>query len=292
MTISRDQIIDTVKRQKTLPSIPDLVVRLEEELRKKEPSVQEVSHLLEQDPALSLRILSVANSAFYNRGKETTSVRQAMMRLGFAEIRRLAVAAMVVDNYKDFCGGSPALFWGHALAVAFATRAVSTFCTAPLEQDTIESAFTCGLLHDLGVMAFGQLYPSEYQALIVQLLREGGDICDLEMGTFGIDHGEVGAILMRGWDLPEAMCKVVEYHHRPWMSDASDLAVTLLTQLVHMADFICSNQGYGRRRQILPSAFDESAWDSLGLSLEKVPEIIARVAEEGKRSDVFMGAFG
>jgi putative nucleotidyltransferase with HDIG domain len=292
MSLTRDQIIETVGRQKSLPSIPDLVVRLEQELRKKEPSVSEVSRLIEQDPALSLRILSVANSAFYNRGKETSSVRQAMMRLGFSEIRRLAVAAMVVENYKDYCGGSPALFWGHSLAVAFATRAVATFCKAVLAPETVESAFTCGLLHDLGVMAFGQLYPAEYQALFVRLMRDGGGISELEMRTFGIDHGEVGAILMRGWELPETMCNVVAYHHSPWANHDADSTEMALTQLVHMADFICNNQGYGRRRQILPSAFDESAWESLGLSLEDVPEIIERVKVEGERSDVFMGAFG
>lgn len=65
-----------------------------------------------------------------------------------------------------------------------------------------------------------------------------------------------------------------------------------LSQLVHLSDFICDNQGYGRRRQVLPASFDESAWESLGLTLDAVPDIIDRVREEGERSEVFIKAFG
>jgi two-component system, cell cycle response regulator len=292
MTITREQIIEAVKHQKRLPSIPDLVMRLEKELQKKDPSIKEVSTLIEQDPALSLRILSVANSVFYSRGKEASSVKQAMLRLGFAEIRRLAIAAVLVENYRDFCGGSPALFWGHSLAVGLAARALTEFCSVKIENEITESAFTCGLLHDLGVMAFGQLFPSEYQAVVVKVLGRGGELSEAEIDTFGIDHGEVGAILMKGWELPDVMCKVVEFHHRPWRCNTENPSLMNLIYLVHLSDFICNNQGYGRRRQLLPESFDHMAWDALGLSLECVPEIIEKVRFEGERSQVFMNAFG
>ena len=292
MAISRDQIMAAVSTQKSLPSVPDLVIRLEAELRKDEPSVDEVAKLMEQDPALSLKVLSVANSAFYSRGKAAATVRQAMMRLGFSEIRRMAVAALVVDNYRDFSGGSPALFWGHSLAVAFATRAVAEFCSCELTDDAVEAAFTCGLLHDLGIMAMGQLFPAEHQTLVARHLRDGGDFCDLEIDEFGIDHGEVGALMMRNWSLPDELVEVVAHHHSPWMIAPDNVMRLHLTQLVHLSDFICNNQGYGRRRQVLPASFDESAWESLGLTLDAVPGIIARVREEGGRSEVFMKAFG
>jgi two-component system cell cycle response regulator len=289
MTLSREHIIDAVKRTRNLPSIPDLVLRLEEELRKSQPSIDEMTKIIEQDPSLSLRILSVANSAFYRRGKEASSVRQAMVRLGFMEVRRLAVAAVLVDNYKNFSGGSPKLFWGHSVAVAYATRTIAGFCAAKLDPQLVESSFTVGLLHDLGVLVLQMLYPTEYQELTGKQLLEGGDISDKEFEAWGIDHGEVASILMQRWELPSAICEVIQHHHHPW---SCPLLNKSMAQLVHIADFICNNQGFGRRLQVLPGTFDESAWDSLGLSLERVPEIIEKVKEEGERSQVFMGAFG
>jgi HD-like signal output (HDOD) protein len=289
MTLSREQIIEAVKRTKNLPSIPDLVLRLEEELRKSQPSIDEMTKIIEQDPSLSLRILSVANSAFYRRGKEATSVRQAMVRLGFMEVRRLAVAAVLMENYKNVSGGSSKLFWGHSLAVAFATRTIAGFCATKLDPQLVEASFTVGLLHDLGVLVFQMLYPEDYQELTGKQLLEGGDISDKESEAWGIDHGEAAAVLMQRWELPSAICEVVQHHHHPW---SCPLPSKPMAQLVHIADFVCNNQGFGRRSQVLPGAFDENAWDSLGLSLDRVPEIIEKVKEEGERSHVFMGAFG
>ena len=289
MTLTRERIIEAVKRTRNLPSVPDLVLRLEEELRKSHPSVNEITYIIEQDPSLSLRILSVANSAFYRRGKEATSVRQAMVRLGFMEIRRLAVAAVLIDSYKDFSGSSPQLFWGHSLAVAFATRIIAEFCQTRIDPQLVESSFTIGLLHDLGVLVLQMLYPKEYQVLVDDLLAEGGDISDREISAWDIDHGEVGGVLMQRWELPVAMCEAVQYHHYPYRCSGPS---KVMAQLVHLADFVCSNQGFGRRTQVLPVSFDETAWDALGLSLDRTQEIIEKVREEGERSQVFMGAFG
>ena len=292
MTITRTQIIEALNQQTSLPSIPDLVIRLEAELRSEEPSMNDIAEIIEQDPALSLRLLSVANSAFYRRGREVSTVRQAMSRLGFEEIRRLAVAAVLVNSYKDLGKENPTLFWGHSLAVAFATKAVAGFCSVPLLQDAVTASFTCGLLHDVGILALNQLFSREYQELRGKRVLEGGDINRLETETFGIDHGEVGGELMRQWELPEQMCKVVTLHHRPWECDPADTETFQIVQLIHISDFICNNQGYGRRRQILPDAFEDSAWNALGLSLDHVPDIINMVRVEGERSQVFMNAFG
>ena len=289
MTLSRDRIIEAVRRTRNLPSVPDLVLRLEEELRRRQPSINEVTSIIEQDPSLSLRILSVANSAFYRRGREATSVKQAMVRLGFMEVRRLAVAVVLIDNYKNASSESPGLFWGHSLATAFATKVVASFCRTKLDPQMVEASFTIGLLHDLGVLVLQTLFPKEYRALSEQLNDVGGEISKLELANWQIDHGEVGAVLMRRWELPETMCEAVQYHHQPWKSVAEDKNSVYL---VHLADFICNNQGFGRRTQTLPVSFDETAWDALGLSLNRVPEIIEKVREEGERSQVFMGAFG
>lgn len=292
MTLRREDILDALKKQTSLPSIPDLVIRLEAQLRSDEPSMNEIAEIIEQDPALSMRLLSVANSAFYRRGKEASTVRQAMTRLGFEEIRRLAVAAALVNNYKEFGSENPKLFWGHSLAVAFATKAVAEYCNTPLMEDAVSASFTCGLLHDVGILALNQLFARDYQEIRGKRVLEGGDINRLEMEMFGIDHGEVGGELMRQWELPEQMCNVVTLHHRPWECNPDDKTTYEMVQLIHISDFICNNQGYGRRRQILPEAFEDASWDALGLSLDHVPDIINRVRVEGERSQVFMSAFG
>ncbi|MCP4677217.1 MAG: HDOD domain-containing protein [Deltaproteobacteria bacterium] len=288
MALSRDKILAAVKKADSLPSVPDLIMQLEKELRKPHPSIAEVTKIIEQDPSLSANLLRITNSAFYRRTRETTTVRQAMMRLGFEEVRRMATAAVLVDGYKGFAGGNPKLYWGHCMAVSLACRAVAEFCTHEFSKDDIELVFTAGLLHDLGVLALYHLFPKEYAELMQTVLEKGGIAHDAEVNAWDIDHGEVGEVLTRRWKLPEPICQVARFHHRPWLCADEHRS---LIWLVHISNFICNNQGYGRKESGFPDAFDHGAWDALGLSLNQVPEIIEKVQEEGERSATFINAF-
>ncbi len=289
MTVTRENILKAAKKVSDLPSFPDVVVRLEHELGKHMPSLREVARIVEQDPMLSAQFLRVANSAYYSRVKATTSIAGAVNRLGFIEARKLAIATALIDRYKQHGGERPDLFWGHSLAVALATRAVSSFSTKELSEETMESSFAAGLLHDLGILVLLHIFPKEYEELTQEIRNQGGIASDIERSNWGVDHGEVGEVLAKQWKLPDAICQVIRYHHQPWLADPEHRT---LVQLVHLSNFICNNQGFGRREAGFPDSFDHAAWDSLGLSLEQVPEITEKVSEEGERSTLFVKAFG
>ena len=287
--LNRERIVEAISKAKNLPSVPNLVLELDRELAVAEPDINRISELIQQDLSLSARLLSVANSAFFRGATQTTSLRQALMRLGFLEARRMVVATALIENYRGFGGRSPELFWGHSLAVGLTTRTIARFSSNKLPDDVVESAFSVGLLHDLGVMALLHLFSEEYEQLLHKIEQEGGTSIDVEYECWGIDHGEVGEMLARRWELPESVCQGIRYHHQPWLASQNEQA---LVRLVHLANFVCNNQGYGRRESGFPDAFDHSSWQELGLEIEQVPEIITEVCKEGQRSRVFMDAFG
>jgi HD-like signal output (HDOD) protein len=289
MELTREQIISAVEQTTSLPSFPEVVLRLQEELGKSEPSVLRIGQIVEQDPALSARFLKVANSAYYSRGQKTTSIQQAITRLGLAEARLLALATALVNQFGNFGGGNAQRFWGHSLAVALSVRIMVDLGKAEISKEAADSYFSGGLLHDLGVLVLFHIFPEEYAELTKEVQEKGGVPCDIEREYWGTDHGEVGGVLARLWKLPENICEAICHHHSPWAAAAEHRQ---LVQLVHLSDFVCNNQGFGRAESGFPEEFDQGAWEALGLDLEQVPEIIEKVQEEGQRSEVFLEAFG
>lgn len=288
MELDRATIIGAVREATGLPSFPEVATRLEQELARTDCSMHRVQKIIEQDPGLVAKILQVANSALYPRmSGQTVAIGDAVMRLGQSELKRIAVTAAVFDRFRGYGSVDETRFWLHSLSVALASRAITAFTTARLTEAARDAAFTAGLLHDIGALVLHDLFPEACDALLLELEECGGLAGDLERQRWGMDHGEAGAVLAERWGLPDTIVEVIRHHHHPWQSSAEHRT---LVQLVHMANFVCTNQGYGRREGGFPDSFDHGAWDALGMSLERVPAIIEAVRAEGEHSVVFASA--
>jgi HD-like signal output (HDOD) protein len=281
--ITRKEILAAIEGADQLPPFPDVVIRVEQELSKPDASINKLVTLLEQDMTLVAQLLRVANSAFYGGKTRITSIRDAAVRLGVGELQRIVCAAACVGRYRQVGGMNAERFWGHSLAVAMAARAVCRFCKQPVSQETHEAAYVAGLLHDLGALALMHWFAAEFAETVAATREQGGSTSECELARWGIDHGEVGGLLAERWNLPQLIQHAITYHHQPWLVAPSSRPVV---RLVHIADFICTNQGFGREETGLPTWFDAEAWDALGLSIDDSQAIIAQVRADGEKSVV------
>jgi HD-like signal output (HDOD) protein len=287
VTFGRDQILQALERAHQLPSFPEVVVRLERELSRPDASVQKVVPLLQEDAILVAQVLRVANSVF-NAGKSPiVSIEQAAVRLGLRELRRVVYAGAVIQRWRTMGSVNPERFWSHSLAVGLAGRAVSSLSANRGPEAQLESVYVAGLLHDLGAMVVMHLFPEEYSKILAILSERGGTASEHELVLWGIDHGEVGGILAARWALPQAIQEAIQFHHQPWLAGPEQRD---LVRLVHIADFVCNNQGLGRDGSGFPNWFDAASWDALGLSLDQSEAIIGRVRAEGDNSVVLAKA--
>ena len=281
--ITRKEILAALEGADQLPPFPDVVIHVEQELSRPDASINRLVALLEQDMTLVAQLLRVANSAYYGSRTHITSVKDAAIRLGLRELQRIVYTAAFVGKYRQVGGTSAERFWGHSLAVGMAARAVCRFCKHPVTQETLEAAYVAGLLHDLGALALMHWFAAEFAETVAATREHGGTTSECELARWGIDHGEVGGLLAERWNLPELVQLAITYHHQPWLVDPRGRPVV---RLVHIADFICTNQGFGRDETGLPSWFDAEAWDSLGLSIDDSQAIIAQVRIDGEHSVV------
>ncbi|HEX5343304.1 MAG TPA: HDOD domain-containing protein [Duganella sp.] len=210
---------EVVRHIHDLPSLPAVVAELLAAMEHDDVDLHYLAGRLALDQALAAKTLRLANSSFYGMPSKVTSVQQAMSVLGLHSIRTLVTACGVVGalprslyaalDFNDF--------WRHAIATAVWARALAR----QLRQSP-DTAFTAGLLHNLGTLVLATRFPEEYAA-VPQWLAEHDDasLAQAELAVFGVDHAQAGSALAAYWKFPPAIQDAIRLQHR---SDAGGLA--------------------------------------------------------------------
>lgn len=193
---------------------------------------------IEQDPLMAGRVLSVANSALYNRGIQITSVPRAAARLGLNRLRNVVLSLSVNriwGNLRAPSSFSMARFNLHSLATATAGEILSQRTT----PENADQAFVAGLFHDIGELLLLSTFPAEYAVLLEGAPPGGEDLEECEREKFGISHAEVSAAVTAYWNLPRSIQTAVQFHERP-----SYETPTSLSEITHAADRYSDACGY------------------------------------------------
>lgn len=187
----------------------------------------ELASLVSQDPLLAARVLRLANSPFYGLTRQVGSLREAVVILGFSNIRGLVLSAGLISTFSDT----------RASARSLATAAAAGALAKSLRLDH-GMALTAGLLHNLGELLLGHFAPVQWHALDDESMEMGGVRLARERQVFGFDHCELGADIVGQWRFPASIQSAIRLH--PWPPDESP---ETLADLVHVARVISDTQG-------------------------------------------------
>ncbi len=223
-------ILDKVLRSPRLPSLPAIAIEVTN-LAQQDVGMQRIADLLEQDPALSSKILKIANSAFYGQSRAIGTIGRALVVMGLSAVKTLALGFSLVANLKRSEDESfdHIQYWRRSLFTATAGRAL----TARVGGAHREEAFMGGLLQDIGMVAMGQALGESYTRLAWQAGIDHASLCVLEREAFGVDHAEVGAALAEQWHLPPLLVAPIRYHESP---DGADESVLPLVRSVALGN--------------------------------------------------------
>ena len=163
---------EIVKQIHDLPSLPVVVMELLASMGNEDIDLNRLAAKITLDQSLTAKTLRLANSSFYGMQSTVTSIRQAIAVLGFHSIRTLVTACSVSAAFTPVPGQrfDFTAFWRHSVATAVAAKALA----AHLRQNA-DTAFTAGLLHDLGTLVLATRYPARYEeALAYRQLHDCG----------------------------------------------------------------------------------------------------------------------
>ncbi|MEI9936963.1 MAG: HDOD domain-containing protein [Pseudomonadota bacterium] len=197
--------------------------RLEELTRNPKARLEQVVSVLETDPGLSVRLLRLVNSAGYGLKVRVTSVRHAAVLVGTRRLHQVATTAAILDLFETNNETAVELL-EHATVVGSLCRYLAVHLGLPHDE-----LFTCGFLHDIGKLMLLDTEGEKY----AELVRTYGGAPDQlhlhERRVFGFDHALLGAHVLKAWNIPDPVPKVVLYHHAP----ARAMQDTLLSSMVH-----------------------------------------------------------
>ena len=255
-----NQIKSKLDKISDLPTMLNIALEIERLAKDPKTSISKISKIIKVDPALTGKILRISNSALYASSKESTTIQQSIARIGFDEVRRIAVSIAVLNSFKNNHVAYER-FWIHSITTAYiATELVSL---TKLEVNSSE-VFSCGILHDIGILILDQYFTEFYSKVFSISAKRKFELQLVEKKILGITHSEVGAHVFQNWKLPDNIIDAVAYHHLPQNSDK------VSTKIIYLANFICNNRGYDNGTGFFPERFYDDIWDDLGLDIEKV----------------------
>jgi putative nucleotidyltransferase with HDIG domain len=244
----------------SVPSPPAIYNRLREQLALPDASVEKVGRIIGDDPAMTVRILQLVNSAFFGLSRKICSPTEAATLLGMETIKALVLWTHIFSGQS-----SPDLrrladeVSRHSLLTAQLARQIIEWEEG--DNQTKESAMTAGLLHDVGKLVLAFNSPAQYRKATLLATRERISPWEAESRIFGTTHAEVGAYLLGLWGLPFDLVEAVAFHHAP--SRGGNRAVSGLAA-VHIADVLQHESQPASRLQ--QSTLDQDFLESLGLS--------------------------
>jgi len=198
-------------------------------------SLEELSMSIQADPALTGRILKLANSVVMGSVEPVTTVPGAAMRLGVTAVRNVALGFTLVSGNRS--GVCEAFDYDRYWASSLATAAAAGVLCRWTRKGVAAEAFTCGLLSRIGQLALASIHPDDYSRVLTECRdRSMGDLIAMESEAFEIDHCEVTVAMMAEWRLPEYFMGAVLDHERdPGELETDDEKTQELTALLRAA---------------------------------------------------------
>jgi HD-like signal output (HDOD) protein len=210
--LSNKLLANLVGSVKDLPVLPRTYQALRQKLAEPEACIRDVVHIVEQDVAISAKILQLVNSAFFGLPREVSSVRSAVGFLGIEMVQNLVLSAgvfTVFDKLVQLPGVSCEELQAHSQLTAKIAGQI------PASAHVRGVAVVAGVLHDVGKLVPATRAPADFKRALEGAEAEKLPLYVVETELIGVSHAEVGAYLLGIWGLPSPVVEAVAHHHHP-----------------------------------------------------------------------------
>ncbi len=230
-----------IQKMGEFPTLPTVYSKLLEVMADPNSSVNDVASVISYDMAATVKILKTVNSTMYGLNKKIDSLSDAILQIGYKEIKNLVIALSVIDMFSDLKSTSHfnlVDFWKHSIA----TGIISRYIAIKAGVKKIENFFLAGLLHDIGKIVLFKAINKEYIETLRMASLQDKFLVEAENEILGTNHCKIGEYITRNWNLPESISRSIFYHEK----GESDIPNDKITYCIHLSNIIAGILDFGK----------------------------------------------
>jgi len=265
-------ILDKIRAADNLPSLPAVALQVLKMTQSEDVSIAEIARVIQQDPALTARLLKTVNSSLFGMSRKISSLPQAMVVLGLRTVKVIVLSFSLVDTMRGYrTGGFDfAMYWRRSLTTAVAGRLLAE----RVSRRMADEAFVTGLLCDLGILAASHCAKELYGPVLEKYDADEEPLQAVELSLLGVTHEAMGRELLNHWGLPETICNAIQSHHAAVgdfasANEAEAASIRILRSAATIADLFCAEVHAGHlgdcKKQIM---------DGLGIEEAVLDEVL------------------
>jgi HD-like signal output (HDOD) protein len=231
--LENEAVSELVSQIETLPSLPNLYMEIIEKLNQEDTALSDIAAIIKKDVSMSAEILKLVNSSFFGFFNKISNIEQAVSLLGLNMIKTLVLSIKVFEQFprQDQISISIKELWDHSFLVGILTGKIVYDFTK--DRELQESAFTIGLLHDIGMITLASQLPQKYKRAYDHAYINQLKISEGEYKFLGSSHAEVGAYLVGLWGFSDEVTTAIANHH---LNHSKDEEIEFLSLATHCAD--------------------------------------------------------
>mgnify|MGYP001826052940 CR=1 FL=1 len=264
------------------PGMPATAAKLLPLLDNPDSTPSEVENIVKYDPGLTANILKLTNSAYFGIPTKVSSIKQAVILLGWKRLVQVVTTICMSGLMKKAIPGydlRSGELWRHSIAVSVAAEIL----VEALKIPDADEVFTAALLHDVGKLILGSFVKKEL-AQIEEMVTKGIAFDVAESMVLGTNHAEVGGQILHKWSFPAELVNAVQWHHDPESCENS----CILSDIVHVANTLGLMTGFGKAGEEIDIEPIGPVVDRLGLKAKHLEAMAQQTLQElEKLSDLF-----
>ncbi len=245
-----------IRHIEEIPTLPIVSQRIMEIMANEDTSYHDMVKVVENDQSIALKILKIANSAFYSSLSKVSSLEHAMIKLGMKEVKSIVLGISVHNFFSTKSNGTfdRERFWKHAIVCSQVAKYLAGYYRIG-NDDTL---FLAGLTHDMGKVVIDQYFHDDFVEIIDYLDSNNTTFSEAEKAVIGTTHYQIAAKLLNQWKFPRKVIMSILYHHAPWADEGMEKGSVIL----YLANIITKLSGYtchSSEKDIDPKEFSESS---------------------------------
>ncbi len=285
--MERERILKIIEAYiSRMPSLPTTVSKILQICNDPKTSPSDLNQVISLDPVLMGKVMKLINSAYYSLPNQITSLVRAIIMLGINTVKNLAISTAILGSLGkkgNFQAINMDGYWRHSICVGVTAKLIARY--RKIDKTLLESYFVAGLLHDLGKIPLNNKLSKEYVEAISLTDKEHIPLFQCEKRLLGIDHTEVGKMIIENWKLGSDIEDAVSYHHNVLEYEGKNTDIVFA---VCAANVFANTFEIGFSGDRYPEKLPKEVLEYLGIDWDFFDDIENEVNSEIEKAQIFL----